>query len=131
MFERLSRKSAKQAGPWRKSGEKSYIDEVVVVVVVEVAASEAGAISEVGAMASAAGEVTSVDVSVVVVDSSFFEQAAADRQMAAAATIVIAFAKLRIIVIPSHQDVKAIWPRGYMEALWLGARFHKNLVSAK
>ncbi|ESQ84817.1 hypothetical protein AEAC466_07100 [Asticcacaulis sp. AC466] len=110
----------------------TYIeDEVVVVVVVDMAASEAGAISDVGAMASAAGEVTAVDVSVVVEVSSFFEQAAADRHRLAAAAMVMILAILRIIVIPSHQDVKRIWRRGCMEALWLGSQFHKNLVSAK
>jgi len=85
----------------------AYCDEVVVVVVVETAASEAGA-SDIGAMASStAGDVTSVEVSVVVVVvSAGFEQAATDRQPAATAAIAMILKVLRMIVIPSHQDVK-------------------------
>ena len=97
-----------------------YIDEevVVVVVVVETAASEAGA-SDIGAMASTAGDVTSVEFSVVVVVSAGFEQAATVRQLAATAATAMNLKVLRMIVIPSHQDVKdygggGIWKRcGY------------------
>lgn len=67
-----------------KSGEKNYIDEllVVVVVVVDVAAPESADM----AVPVSAGAATSVDVSVVVdVDvSAGFEQAAAVRASAAA-----------------------------------------------
>jgi hypothetical protein len=87
---------------------------VVVVVVVIEAASEA-AMSEAGAMASVAGAMTSVEVEVSVVVSAGFEQAATDRQRAATATVMI-LTVLRIVVIPSHQDVMdygggGIWKR--------------------
>ena len=90
-------------------------EEVVVVVVVDTAASEAGA-SDIGAMASTAGDVTSVEVSVVVDVSAGFEQAATDSEAAATAAIAMNLKVLRMIVIPSHQDVKdygggRIWKR--------------------
>lgn len=95
----------------------AYIEDevVVVVVVVDMAASDLAA-SEAGAMASTAGEVTSVEVSVVVVVSAGFEQAATESEAAATAAIAMNLNVLRMIVIPSHQDVKdygggGIWKR--------------------
>ncbi len=95
----------------------AYIEDevVVVVVVVDMAASDMAA-SEAGAMASTAGEVTSVEVSVVVVVSAGFEQAATESEAAATAAIAMNLNVLRMIVIPSHQDVKdygegGIWKR--------------------
>jgi len=70
-------------------------------------------------MASTAGDVTSVEVSVVVVVSAGFEQAATESEAAATAAIAMNLKVLRMIVIPSHQDVKdygegGIWKRcGY------------------
>ncbi len=105
----------------------TYIDEeVVVVVVVDMAASEAGAIaSEVGAMASTAGDVTSVEVSVVVDVSAGFEQAATDSEAAATAAIAMNLKVLRMIVIPSHQDVKDYGGRGIWKRCGWGANYIK------
>jgi hypothetical protein len=99
-------------------------EEVVVVVVVETAASEAGA-SDIGAMASTAGEVTSVEVSVVVVVSAGFEQAATVSEAAATAAIAMNLKVLRMIVIPSHQDVKDYGERGIWKRCGCGVDFIK------
>lgn len=92
-------------------------DEVVVVVVVvdDMAASDMPE-SDIGAISSTAGDVTSVEVSVVVVVSAGFEQAATVSEAAVTAAIAMNLNVLRMIVIPSHQDVKdygerRIWKR--------------------
>lgn len=90
---RFSVKNATGAPPgvWRACfcfaavGEADYIDEllVVVVVVVDIAPPEVSADI---AVPVSAGAATSVEVSVVVVVSAGFEQAAAVRARAAAAS---------------------------------------------
>jgi hypothetical protein len=99
----------------RKSVDYIEDEVVVVVVVVDIAASDI-AESDIGAIASTAGEVTSVEVSVVVDVSAGFEQAATDRQPAATAATAMNLKVLRMFVIPSHQDVndygeRRIWKR--------------------
>lgn len=85
------------------------------MVVVETAASDIGA-SDIGAMASTGGAITSVEVTVEVDVSAGFEQAATDSEAAATAAIAMILKVLRMIVIPSHQDVmdyggQGIWKR--------------------
>jgi hypothetical protein len=105
----------------------AYCDEeVVVVVVVETAASEAGA-SDIGAIASTAGDVTSVEVSVVVDVSAGFEQAATVSEAAATAAIAMNLNVLRMIVIPSHQDVKDYGGGGIWKRCGWGLLFIKKL----
>ena len=91
----------------RNSGERNSIDELLVVVVgvVEPAMPESADMA-VPAPVSA-GAATSVEVSVVVVVSAGFEQAAAVRASAAATSgrsleVMVVFT----VEVPSHKDVK-------------------------
>jgi hypothetical protein len=76
-------------------------------------------------MASTAGDVTSVEVSVVVVVSAGFEQAATDSEAAATAAIAMILKVLRIVVIPSHQDVMDYGEGGVWKRCGYGANFIK------
>lgn len=81
-----------------------YIEVVVVDVLVDISIEDMSddiASIEAGAMLSSTGAIVVV-VSVVVVVSAGLEQAATDRHRPAAAKIDMDFAKLRMIVIPSH-----------------------------
>lgn len=73
---------------------------VVVEVVVALAESDIAMPSSIGT-----GEVVSTEVSVVVVVSAGFEQAATAKQ---AAAIAVAAKILRIMEVPSHQIVRGM-----------------------
>ena len=67
-------------------GERNYIDELLVVVVVVVVDPAMPESADMAVVPVSAGAATSVEVSVVVVVSAGFEQAAAVRASAAAAS---------------------------------------------
>lgn len=88
----------------RSRPRSSYIeDEVVVVVVEEVVAEPESDMAMPSSIA--AGDVTSTDVSVVVVVSAGLEQAPTARTAAATAA---AANNLRIMEVPSHQIVRGM-----------------------